>query len=88
MSRAIRFLPSAWDDYLYWHGQDRKTLKRINLLLTESSRTPFAGTGKPEPLTGNLTGYWSRRIDQINRLVYRTTDDDLIVLSCRYHYQP
>ncbi len=87
MSRAIKFLPSSWHDYVYWHSQDRKTLKRINLLLTESSRTPFSGTGKPEPLVGNLSGYWSRRIDQVNRLVYRAADEELIVLSCRYHYQ-
>lgn len=88
MSRAIKFLAPAWDDYLYWHGQDRKTLKRINALLTEATRTPFVGTGKPEPLTGNLSGYWSRRIDQTNRLVYRANDDEVVVLACRYHYQP
>lgn len=86
MSRAIKFLPEAWEDYLYWQGQDKKTLKRINVLLTEAARTPFAGTGKPEPLVGNLSGYWSRRIDQTNRLVYRADDHDLFVLQCRYHY--
>ncbi|MDO4232681.1 MAG: Txe/YoeB family addiction module toxin [Lautropia sp.] len=88
MSRAIKFLPPGWDDYLYWHGQDRKTLRRINQLITDASREPFSGIGKPEPLVGNLSGYWSRRIDQSNRLVYRANDDELIVLSCRYHYQP
>ena len=86
MSRAIKFLPQAWEDYLYWHGQDRNTLKRINLLATEASRHPFEGTGQPEPLSGNLSGHWSRRIDTTNRLVYRVTDDTLIILSCRFHY--
>lgn len=86
MSRAIKFLHSAWEDYLYWQGQDKKTLKRINALLNETTRDPFVGTGKPEPLVGNLAGYWSRRIDQTNRLVYRATDEDVVVLACRYHY--
>lgn len=86
MSRSIKFVPNAWEDYLYWHGQDKKTLKRINALLTEIAREPFVGTGKPEPLVGNLSGYWSRRIDQTNRLVYRADDDDVTVLACRYHY--
>ena len=86
MSRTIKFLPDAWGDYLYWQGQDKKTLKRINLLLTEAAREPFVGTGKPEPLVGILSGYWSRRIDQTHRLVYRADDDDLVVLQCRYHY--
>ena len=86
MSRTIKFLPDAWGDYLYWQGQDKKTLKRINLLLTEAAREPFVGTGKREPLVGNLSGYWSRRIDQTHRLVYRADDDDLVVLQCRYHY--
>jgi toxin YoeB len=87
VSRAIKFLPGAWEDYLYWQGQDKKTLKRINQLLTEAARDPFVGTGKPEPLVGNLSGYWSRRIDQTNRLVYRADDNDLVVLQCRYHYE-
>ena len=86
MSRTIKFLPDAWGDYLYWQGQDKKTLKRINLLLTEAAREPFVGTGKPEPLVGNLSGYWSRCIDQTHRLVYRADHDDLVVLQCRYHY--
>ena len=87
MSRSIKFLPDAWEDYLYWQGQDKKTLKRINQLLNEAARDPFVGTGKPEPLVGNLSGYWSRRIDQTNRLVYRADDNDLVVLQCRYHYE-
>lgn len=87
MTRSVKFLPPAWLDYLYLHGQDKKTLKRINSLLTEACREPFDGTGKPEPLVGNLSGYWSRRIDQTNRLVYRADDQEVVVLSCRYHYE-
>lgn len=86
MTRAIKFLPHAWEDYLHWPGQDKKTLRRINALLTEMARAPFVGTGKPEPLVGNLAGYWSRRIDQTHRLVYRADDEAVIVLACRYHY--
>lgn len=84
--RAIRFVPDAREAYLYWHEQDRKTLKRINLLITSAARDPFAGIGKPEPLRGELSGYWSRRIDEANRLVYRATDAELVVIACRYHY--
>ena len=84
--RSVRFLPSAWADYIYWQGQEKKTLKRINALVNEAAREPFAGIGKPEPLVGNLSGYWSRRIDDTHRLVYRASDDDLTVASCRYHY--
>ena len=85
--RNITFVPEGWQQYTYWHGQDRKTLKRINLLLEATDRDPFNGIGKPEPLIGNLSGYWSRRIDDANRLVYRATDDDVIVVGCRYHYE-
>jgi toxin YoeB len=84
--RNICFVPEGWEQYTYWHGQDRKTLKRINTLLDAAARDPFAGIGKPEALVGNLSGYWSRRIDESNRLVYRATDDDIIVVGCRYHY--
>lgn len=84
--RAIRFVPDAWADYLYWQEQDRKTLRRINLLLSDAARDPFVGIGKPEPLRGNLSGYWSRRIDDVNRLVYRATDEDLVIVACRFHY--
>jgi toxin YoeB len=72
--RAIRFVLDAWDAYLYWQHQDKKTLKRLNLLITATARDPFAGIGKPEPLRGELSGYWSRRINDANRLVYRATD--------------
>lgn len=84
--RSIRFVPDAWEAYLYWQEQDRKTLKRINALITATAREPFEGIGKPEPLRGNLSGYWSRRIDDTNRLVYRATDDDLVIIACRFHY--
>jgi len=76
----------AWEDYLYWQTQDRKTLKRLNALITDAERSPFSGIGKPEPLKGELSGYWSRRIDDVNRLVYRVRDDTLEILSCRGHY--
>ncbi len=75
----------AWDDYLYWQLQDRKTLKRINVLLRDIERASFSGTGKPEPLRGELSGFWSRRIDDTNRLVYRIKDGVLEILSCKGH---
>ena len=84
--RTIRFVPDAWDAYLYWHDQDKKTLKRLNQLITASAPNPFAGIGKPEPLRGELSGYWSRRIDEANRLVYRATDAELVIIACRYRY--
>lgn len=84
--RSIRFVPDAWDAYLYWQDQDRKTLKRINALIAAAARDPFTGLGKPEPLRGNLSGYWSRRIDDTNRLVYRVTDEELVIIGCRFHY--
>ena len=86
MSRAIRFTPAAWDDYTWWQGQDKKTLKRINTLIEATRRDPFMGIGKPEPLLGNLAGYWSRRIDETHRLVYAADEVDLDVIACRGHY--
>lgn len=86
MSLSVRFTPAAWDDYTYWQGQDRKTLKRINMLIDATRRDPFTGIGKPEPLLGNLAGYWSRRIDEVNRLVYAVDDIDIDVIACRGHY--
>lgn len=83
----ITFTESAFEEYLYWQSQDKKTLKRINALLTEISRTPQQGRGKPEPLRGNLAGLWSRRIDEVNRLVYRQRGDTLEVIQCRGHYK-
>ena len=78
--------PTAWEQFLYWQETDKATLRKINSLITECLRHPFEGTGKPEPLKGDLSGFWSRRIDREHRLVYRVTADALEVLSCRYHY--
>jgi toxin YoeB len=86
MARSVRFTPAAWDDYIYWQGQDKKTLKRVNTLIEAALRDPFSGIGKPEPLMGNLSGYWSRRIDEVNRFVYAVDDTDLDVIACRGHY--
>jgi toxin YoeB len=84
------FRSAAWTDYVQWQAEDRAILARINLLIGECLRHPFTGTGRPEPLKRNLTGWWSRRIDREHRLVYRVTGKDeaqaLEVLSCRYHY--
>jgi toxin YoeB len=80
------FSERAWEDYLHWQAHDLKLLDRINALIKECSRTPFTGTGKPEPLRGSLSGWWSRRINQEHRLVYRPTDDGLLIAQCRYHY--
>lgn len=77
----------AWEDYLYWQSQDKKTLKRINNLLKDTERNPFSGIGKPEPLKGEFSGFWSRRIDDTNRLVYRLQNEQLEILSCRGHYE-
>jgi len=77
----------AWREYCWWQQEDRKTLKRINTLLNDIKRDPFQGIGKPEPLRGNLTGWWSRRIDEANRIVYRPVDDNTIAIaSCKNHY--
>ena len=82
----LTFTPSAWDDYEWFVQQDRKLLKRINQLIHEILRTPFEGIGKPEPLKGDLSGYWSRRINDEHRLVYAARVDDVIVIACRHHY--
>lgn len=76
----------AWEDYLYWQQQDKKTLKRINLLLQDIDRNGYSGIGKPEPLKENLSGWWSRRIDDTNRLVYRIRDGKIEIIQCRTHY--
>lgn len=86
MSRILAWTDEAWQGYLYWQSQDRKTLKRINKLIEDTKREPFAGIGKPEPLRENLSGFWSRRIDDTNRLVYAVDDNFLTIISCRYHY--
>lgn len=77
----------AWEDYLYWQTQDKKTLRRINLLLKDIERGCFDGLGKPEPLKEELSGFWSRRIDETNRLVYRIRNGVLEILSCKGHYE-
>lgn len=76
----------AWADYLYWQVQDKKTLKRINGLIKDIQRNPYEGIGKPEPLKGNLSGMWSRRIDEVNRIVYYEKYGGIIIVSCRGHY--
>ena len=76
----------AWSDYLYWQGQDKKTFKRINQLIKDIDRSPFEGIGKPEPLKHDFQGFWSRRIDAANRLVYRIENDMIVIAQCRTHY--
>lgn len=85
--RRLLWTPAAWEDYVYWQGQDRKTLKRINALIQDTMQHPFEGLGKPEPLRENLAGFWSRRIDDTHRLVYTVEKNDLAVVACRYHYE-
>ncbi|QPP09223.1 Txe/YoeB family addiction module toxin [Streptomyces bathyalis] len=80
------FTEHGWTDYVHWPETDRRMTKRINRLIEERKRDPFAGIGKPEPLKGDLSGYWSRRIDDERRLVYRARGDELIVAQARYHY--
>ena len=86
MNRKLAWTEEAWKDYTYWQTQDKKTLKRINKLINGTMRQPFEGIGKPEPLRENLSGFWSRRIDDTNRLVYAADDDYITTISCRYHY--
>ena len=82
----ITFTEKAWDGYVYWQTQDKKFLKKLNSLIEEVTRTPFEGTGKPEPLRHELAGFWSRRISDEHRLVYRIKDGTLEIVQCRYHY--
>ena len=86
MPERLVWTPAAWSDYVYWQRQDRKTLKRINALIRDAMRHPFDGIGKPEPLRENLSGFWSRRIDDVNRLVCSVEGNELAIVSCRYHY--
>lgn len=84
---SLIFLPEAWEDFTYWSEQDKKTLRRIFLILRDISRDAYEGIGKPEPLKGNLSGWWSRRIDDSNRIVYRMRKDGSIeIAQCRGHY--
>ena len=76
----------AWDEYLYWQTKDKKTLKRINALIKDIQRSTFEGIGKPEPLKGNLSGWWSRRIDEVSSIVYFEKDDVIYIVSCKGHY--
>ena len=82
----LAFSEQAWEDYLYWQSQDKKMMKRINLLLRDIERSGYDGIGKPEPLKGNLSGYWSRRIDDSHRLVFRIEGETSEILQCRGHY--
>ena len=84
--KNLIFTPEGWEDYTYWIGQDRRTLKKINKLIGDALRNPFGGIGKPEPLRENYTGLWSRRIDDKNRLVYAVSDSDISIVGCRFHY--
>lgn len=86
MANRLQWTLEAWDDYIYWQTQDRKTLRRINRLVRATLENPHSGIGKPEALKGDLSGFWSRRIDHSNRLVYVLKDDVITILSCRYHY--
>jgi toxin YoeB len=87
MIDKISWTKSAWSDYLYWQSQDKKTLKRINVLVENMMRTPFEGIGKPEKLKENLSGFLSRKIDDTNRIVYAVDGNQITIISCRYHYQ-
>jgi len=83
----ISFTIEAWDHYSYWQKNDKRRINKINGLIKECLRTPFEGTGKPEALKGELQGYWSRRIDNVNRLVYKYDNDILYIIACRFHYK-
>ncbi len=82
----LSWAEQAWEDYLHWQSADKKLLKRINTLIKDIQRQPFAGLGNPEPLKHNWSGYWSRRIDRTHRLVYQVTNETIIIVQCRYHY--
>ena len=86
MTKRISFTPKAFEQYKEWHLLDKKVAKRLDNLIDEAARSPFSGTGKPEPLKHDLRGYWSRQLTQEDRLVYRVTEDDLQIISCKYHY--
>lgn len=82
----IIFLDQGWEDYLYWQNTDKAILKKVNSLIKEIERTPFEGSGKPEPLKHNLAGYWSRRINLEHRLIYKIDNEKIVVFQCRFHY--
>ncbi|MEI6398571.1 MAG: Txe/YoeB family addiction module toxin [Pseudomonadota bacterium] len=83
---VVSWTQIAWDEYLFWQKENQKIVDEINDLIEECRRSPFKGRGKPEPLKGNLTGFWSRRITKEHRLVYLPEDGEIYVVSCRYHY--
>jgi toxin YoeB len=83
----LTFSSKAWDEYLYWQKTDKAMLKRINTLIKDATRDPFEGIGKPEPLKHSLSGYWSRRINDEHRFVYKVSDDQLLIAQLRYHYE-
>lgn len=83
---VITFSENAWQDYLYWQLTDKKIVKKINSLIKDIQRTPFEGIGKPEALKYDLAGFWSRRIDQEHRLIYRVVEKELLIYACRFHY--
>lgn len=83
----ITFSKNSWEDYLSWQKEDKKILKRINHLIKDIQRTPYQGIGNPEPLKYDLAGFWSRRIDREHRLVYQVIDQELLIYSCKYHYE-
>ncbi len=85
-SAKVSFTDIGWEDYIFWQKEDAKILDKINNLIDECQRDPFKGTGKPEPLTENMTGFWSRRITHEHRLVYLPEDGTIYIVSCRYHY--
>jgi toxin YoeB len=87
MPSKVVWTNAAWSDYVYWQGQDKKTLKRINVLIKDAMRNPEDGIGKPEELRESLSGFWSRRIDDVHRLVYAIDKDQLMIIACRYHYE-
>ena len=82
----IIFLSQGWEDYIYWQNTNKSVLKRINALIKEIDRTPFEGSGKPEPLKHSLAGWWSRRLNLEHRLVYKVENESVFILQCRYHY--
>lgn len=82
----LAFTSRGWADYMFWSESDRRMTRRINKLINDTLRNPFDGIGKPEPLRGDLSGYWSRRIDEEHRLVYKATESELVIVQARYHY--
>jgi len=84
---TLSFSDDAWDDYLYWQSKDKRVLKKLNKLIKEIQRSPFEGLGEPEPLKYNWSGYWSRRITIEHRIVYKVTEDAVLIAQCRYHYK-